>query len=53
MFNYELRPKLVHLTLCGQDEEGNLEFLGNEHNWTQAVLMQNEMEDTITKAKDF
>ena len=25
---YTLYPKLVHLTLCGQDEEGALEFIG-------------------------
>ena len=33
--NYELVPRLRHLTLTGQDDDGDLEFVGNQKQWTQ------------------
>lgn len=43
MFNYELLPKLTHLTLTGVDDEGNLEFIGTNDQWLQANKMEQEM----------
>lgn len=43
MFNYELKPRLKYLTLVGQDDEGNLEFLGNEAQWRLVHLMEMEV----------
>ena len=33
---YELHALLTHLTLTGQDEEGNLEFVGTNKKWRKA-----------------
>lgn len=52
MYNYELLPKLTHMTLCGQDDDGELEFIGTEENWNKATEMEEEMTDTITKASE-
>lgn len=43
MTAYELLPKLIHLTLAGQDEEGNLEWIGTREQWDEAQ----RMEDTL------
>lgn len=43
MFVYELLPKLVHLTLTGQDDEGNLEFTGTRKQWIAALTMEDEL----------
>lgn len=40
MYNYELTPRLKYLTLVGQDDEGNLEFLGNETAWRHANALE-------------
>ena len=53
MYNYELLPKLTHMTLYGLDEDGKLNFLGTIENWNKATKMEEEMTDTITKAKNF
>lgn len=46
MFNYELHPKLVHLVLTGQDEEG-LEFVGSLDKWYKAGRMEEEMSGVV------
>jgi hypothetical protein len=38
--NAELRAKLEHLVLAGQDEEGRLEWIGTEKQWNNARLME-------------
>lgn len=43
MYAYELLPRLTYLTLVGQDEEGNLEFIGTNHQWLEANKMEEEM----------
>jgi len=43
MYAYELLPKLIYLTLTGQDDKGNLEFWGTDAHWKQADLMEQEM----------
>ena len=37
---YTLLPKLVHLTLVGQDEEHNLEFYGTFKQWHDSARME-------------
>ena len=32
---YELNLKLSYLTLVGQDEEGNLEWVGRKEDWNR------------------
>lgn len=39
----ELYPKLALLTLCGQNEEGDLEFIGKESQWRAAETLENEI----------
>lgn len=41
MYAYELLPRLRHLTLVGQDEDGALEFLGTFKQW-QTVAKEEE-----------
>lgn len=43
MYAYELAPRLKYLTLVGQDDEGNLEFLGNEAQWRLVRAMELEI----------
>jgi len=43
MYNYELYPRLSLLTLSGQDEEGNLEFIGTPEQWTSAETLEAQM----------
>jgi hypothetical protein len=33
---YELLPKLKHLTLSGQNKDGDLEFIGTTEEWQRA-----------------
>lgn len=40
MINYELRSRLTHLTLCGQDEDGELEWIGTNHEWFKASKLE-------------
>jgi len=47
MFAYELVPKLTHLTLVGVSDEGELEFIGNNHQW----LLANQMEEEMSNPK--
>ena len=47
MFAYELLPRLTHLTLVGIDDEGELEFIGTNHQW----LMANKMEEEMSNPK--
>ena len=42
--NSELRAKLEHLVLVGQDEEGRLEWVGTDRQWNNARLMQEQLE---------
>ena len=42
MYTYELLPKLIHLTLCGQDEDG-LEWIGTNQQWLEANRMEDEL----------
>lgn len=44
MPNYELLPKLRHLTLCGQNEEGELEWIGTAQEWRFAELEEELMQ---------
>lgn len=43
MYAYELLPKLIHLTLTGIDDEGNLEWIGTNQQWYEANKMEQEM----------
>lgn len=43
MFCYELLPKLTFMTLTGQDDDGELEFIGTEEDWDRAEEMEAEM----------
>lgn len=43
MYVYELLPRLKYLTLVGKDDEGNLEFLGNEAQWHLVKTMELEV----------
>lgn len=43
MFNYELLPRLTHLILNGQNEDGVLEFLGTADQWLQASKMEEQL----------
>jgi hypothetical protein len=43
MYAYELVPRLTHLTLVGVDDEGELEFIGNNHQWLLAANMEDLM----------
>lgn len=45
MPNYELLPKLRHLTLVGQNEEGELEWVGTAREWRLATLEEELMYD--------
>ena len=42
MYAYELLPRLTHLTLTGQDEDG-LEFVGDMKHWQLAGRMDEKM----------
>ena len=42
MYNYELLPKLTHLTLTGFDEDGP-EFIGTYQNWIKAGEMEERL----------
>lgn len=35
MYAYDLLPRLTHLTLCGQDEDGELKFIGTAKQWKE------------------
>ena len=39
-YTYTLYPKLVHLTLSGQNEEGELEWIGTNEQWNEAVKLE-------------
>ena len=43
MYAYELLPKLTHLTLVGQDEDGELEFVGTAQQWNLASKMEEDL----------
>ena len=43
MLNYELLPKLTYLTLVGQDEDGELEFIGTEEAWEAARRLEEQL----------
>lgn len=47
MYAYELLPKLIHLTLTANNEaeywEEKLEFIGTNHDWLQASLMEEKL----------
>ena len=45
MYNYELLPKLRHLILVGQNEEGELEWVGTDRQWRLARLEEELMYD--------
>lgn len=41
--NAELRAKLTHLTLVGQNEDGSLEWAGSQDAWEEAEKMEKEL----------
>lgn len=43
MMAYELLPRLVHLTLSGQNEDGELEWIGTNDQWYRANKMEQEL----------
>lgn len=43
MYAYELLAKLKHLSLVGQDEEGNLEWVGSKYDWINAQREENKL----------
>jgi hypothetical protein len=44
---YELLAKLHNLTLCGQDDEGQLEWIGTREQWEKAEDEERILLDTI------
>jgi hypothetical protein len=44
MNNYELRIRLEYLTLCGQNDKGELEWIGTNEQWTtvHSYLLERE-----------
>ncbi len=55
MYNYELLPKLRHLALVGQNEEGDLEWIGEGKDWAKAEegekLLINEIINNESNAR--
>jgi len=47
MYAYELLPKLTNLTLTGQDEDGDLEFVGTNDQWLQANKMEQDLCESL------
>jgi len=39
-YTYTLYPKLVHLILSGQNEEGELEWIGTNEQWNEAEKLE-------------
>lgn len=37
---YELLPRLIYLTLTGQDDDGDLEFWGTNDQWLRVTKME-------------
>ena len=44
MKNYELKIRLKYLTLVGQNDDGELEWLGSAGNWGQTTYEIEEYE---------
>ncbi len=43
MYAYELLPKLTYLTLSGQNNDGELEFIGTRSQWYIADVMEQQL----------
>lgn len=41
----ELLPKLTHLTLCGINFEGELEWIGTKEDWNEAEMYEIALTD--------
>jgi len=46
---YELLPKLTHLTLVGQDDDGDLEFYGTFKQWHDSARMEDLLWEEANK----
>jgi len=47
MLNYELRAKLNNLTLAGQNEKGELEWIGTNEEWNNVESYLREREEVV------
>lgn len=47
MLNYELQVKLNNLTLSGQNEDGELEWIGTNEEWTAVETYLREREQVV------
>lgn len=43
MLAYELLPRLIYLTLTGQDDDGDLEFWGDNQAWYEVTKMEDKL----------
>ena len=41
---YQLLPRLLHLTLFGQNEDGELEWIGTDIQWKKVELAEQSFE---------
>lgn len=44
MIAYQLLARLTHLTLWGQDEDGELEFVGTNDQWKKVAEFESKYE---------
>lgn len=47
MLNYELRAKLNNLTLAGQNEDGELEWIGTNEQWSTVESYLRERDSVV------